>query len=120
VVGALTILLVCQLIGEVTARALGLPIPGPVIGLMLLFLGLVVRGGVPEPLAQTSSGLLSNLSLLFVPAGVGVTLYFPLLAMEWPAIIGAVVGSTVLTIAVTALVMSWLLRRRPDAPDRDA
>ena len=89
--------------------AFGLPVPGPVIGMVLLFLALVVKGSVPADLQTTGQGLLNHLSLLFVPAGVGVLLHAHLVAEEWPAITAALVGSTLLTIAVTALVMKWLM-----------
>ncbi len=115
---SLTLLLVCQLAGEVIARASGLPFPGPVIGMAILFTGLMVRGGVPEPLQQTAKSILEHLSLLFVPAGVGVMIYLPLVADEWLPIASAVVIGTLITIAVTAWIMSVMLRRKDEAPDR--
>ncbi len=117
--GALTVLLVCQLAGEVIARLANLPVPGPVIGLALLFIGLALRGEVPAPLQRTASGLLDHLSLLFVPAGVGVMLHFALVAREWPAITASLLGSTVLTVAVTGLLMTWLDRPPPAEPPPD-
>jgi holin-like protein len=117
--GAITLLLVCQLAGEAITMAAGLPVPGPVVGMALLFAGLLIRrrlwGGddapdIPEDLERTASGLLTHLSLLFVPAGVGVMLYLPLIAEEWLAISVALVASTLLTIALTALLMAWLVR----------
>ena len=115
----LTWLLVYQCIGEILVRWTGLPVPGPVIGMVLLFTTLVVKKSVPEPLQSTASGLLSHLSLLFVPAGVGVMLHFHRVANEWLPIAVALLVSTVLTLAVTALVMRRLLarddRRRADA-----
>jgi len=113
----LTLLLICQLAGELAVAALNLPVPGPAIGMALLFIGLVVRGGIPDDLARTADGILTNLSLLFVPAGVGVMLHAPLLGRDWLAISVALVGSTLLTIAVTALVMRWL--QRWSAPHED-
>ena len=124
--GAITLLLVCQLAGEILTMATGLPLPGPVVGMALLFAGLLVRrriadGGdeveIPEDLERTATGLLSHLSLLFVPAGVGVMLYLPLIAEEWLPITVSLVASTLLTIAFTALVMSWLVRRTGDKDD---
>ncbi|HYG87891.1 MAG TPA: CidA/LrgA family protein [Azospirillum sp.] len=109
--GSITILLVCQLVGEVTARVLTLPVPGPVLGMLLLFLGLLVRGGVPRSMTDTAGGLLRNLSLLFVPAGVGVVAHLSRLADEALPIAAALIGSTLLSIAVTAWVMAALLRR---------
>lgn len=108
--GALTVLLVYQLIGEVLVQLLALPVPGPVVGMLLLFLSLVMRGAAPEWLRVTANGLLSHLSLLFVPAGVGVMLHFERLGAEWLPIVVSLVASTVLTIGVTALVMRVLQR----------
>ena len=109
--GAITLLLVYQLAGEVVALVLRLPVPGPVIGLALLFATLVVRGSAPESLRTTAGGLLQHLSLLFVPAGVGVMAHFGRLRDEWLPITVALVASTALAIAVTALVMQALSRR---------
>ena len=106
--GAFTVLLVYQLVGEVIVLATGLPVPGPVIGMLLLFLTLLARGSVPTWLRDTCQGLLSHLSLLFVPAGVGVMLHFKRLGAEWLPIVVALVASTVITIGVTALVMKAL------------
>ncbi|MBM3582620.1 MAG: CidA/LrgA family protein [Alphaproteobacteria bacterium] len=117
----ITLLLLCQLAGEVIVLATGLPVPGPVVGMAVLFFGLIARGAIPADLRATASGLLRHLSLLFVPAGVGVVLHLSLLADEWLAISVALVGSTVLTIAVTALVMVGLARLRgPAGPGSDA
>jgi holin-like protein len=109
---SITVLLLCQLAGEVIARLTHLPVPGPVIGMLLLFVGLVIRRGVPEQLEKTGTTLLSHLSLLFIPAGVGVMVHLKLIAGEWLPITAALVGSTALTIAVTGLAMQWLSGRR--------
>jgi holin-like protein len=118
VLGALTLLLVYQLVGEVLVLLLKLPVPGPVLGMLLLFLTLVARRGVPEELRTASNGILQHLSLLFVPAGVGIMVHVGRLKAEWLPILVALVVSTLLTIAVTALVMEALLRVRGkrDAP----
>ncbi|MCB1491528.1 MAG: CidA/LrgA family protein [Rhodobiaceae bacterium] len=113
----LTFIFACQLAGELTTRALSIPVPGPVLGMVLLFLFLLWRGAVPDTLAATADGLLRHLSLLFVPAGVGVMLHARLLGEDWLAIGVALVVSTVLTIAVTAMMMAWLTRN--DAGDRE-
>ncbi len=107
----ITVLIVCQLAGEVLAALTHLPIPGPVCGMALLFAALVWNGRVPDDLGKTADGLLSNLSLLFVPAGTGVMLHFKLLAGDWLPLGVALIVSTLLTIAVTALLMARLSRR---------
>jgi len=84
--------------------------------MLLLFAGLLARRGVPRPLTEVAGGLLRNLSLLFVPAGVGVVAHLGRLSDEALPIAAALVGSTVLSIAVTAWVMAALLRRGGKEP----
>ncbi len=107
--GFITLLLVCQLAGEAIRLALDLPVPGPVIGMALLFGGLAVKGAVPDGLSAASSGLLQHLALLFVPAGVGVITHIGLLQAEWKPVAAALVGSTLAAIIVTAFVLRWLM-----------
>lgn len=118
----LATLLVFQAIGEVLSYTLQLPVPGPVIGMALLVGWLRFKPGAYAQLREASLGLLRHLSLLFVPAGVGVMLHTGRLAAEWLPILVALVASTALTIAVTALVTErthrWLERRRGEAASR--
>ena len=109
---ALTILLVYQTIGEIAALWLGLPVPGPVIGMVMLFASLVARGSAPDNLRDTANGLLTHLSLLFVPAGVGLMIHIDRIRGEALPIVVSLVASTAATIAVTALVFAWLRKRR--------
>lgn len=111
----LTFLLIFQLVGEVLVQALALPLPGPVLGLMLLFLALLVRGEVPPSLREASGGILQHFSILFVPAGAGVLLHADRLGADWLPIAAALVASTLLSITVTALTLRLLMRRRPRA-----
>jgi holin-like protein len=112
----LTWLLVFQCLGEVLVRLLRLPVPGPVAGMLLLFVALRLRGRVPEGVGDAADGLLRHLSLLFVPAGVGVMLHFSRLADEGLAIAASLIVSTALAIAATAVVMRALIRRRETSP----
>ncbi|MGV1016975.1 MAG: CidA/LrgA family protein [Fluviibacter phosphoraccumulans] len=118
-IAALTWLLLYQLTGEILAHVLMLPIPGPVIGMALMFLTLVVRGygerPVPKALQQTASTLLQHLSLLFVPAGTGVMLYLQLIVDEWLPIGVALVISTLGAMAVTALILRTLTHAKAGA-----
>ncbi|MFC3123876.1 CidA/LrgA family protein [Pseudoroseomonas globiformis] len=120
-IGGLTILLLCQLAGEMLARLLHLPIPGPVIGMALLFAGLLLRDRLrpgstrPDPgmpgLGQVADGLLSHLGLMFIPAGVAVVVYGPHLAREWAPMSLAIVIGTLGTIALTGRIAQALMRR---------
>ena len=114
-IGALAILLGLQLVGEVAVRWSGAPLPGPVVGMVLLFLALRWRQALPDALRTTAETLLSHLSLLFIPAGVGIMQYGALLARDWLAVVAALVLSTLITVTVTALVMKVVIRRRPGA-----
>jgi holin-like protein len=107
---ALGILLFCQLLGELLVRLLSLPAPGPVAGMVLLLIAFVARGGVPDDLRLVSRNLLLNLSLLFVPAGVGIMVHTDRVGQEWPVLAGALFIATALTVIVTALVFRWTLR----------
>ncbi|MCB1723888.1 MAG: CidA/LrgA family protein [Gammaproteobacteria bacterium] len=106
----LTVLLVFQLIGEVAVHELGVPIPGPVLGMLLLLVTLVVRRGAPGCLDATATGLLAHLSLLFVPAGVGIMIHTTRAGKEGLAIMLTLLLSTVLTMAVTAWTMLAMKR----------
>lgn len=106
----LLILLVCQLLGEWLVLALALPVPGPVMGMVLMLVALIVMRRVPDMIRTPSEGLLRHLALLFVPAGVGLTVHAELIAKEWLVILVALVLSTVVTIIVTALVLKRLTR----------
>jgi holin-like protein len=108
-VRGMTVLLVCQLAGEVTARALNLPAPGPVLGMLLLF-GMLLWRGAPDWLDQVGQGLLRFLPLFFVPAGVGIMNHVQLMRAEWLAIAVTLLVSTVITMIVTAGALLLLLR----------
>jgi len=108
VLHALTVLLLFQLAGEALTQLFSLPIPGPVLGMGLLFVALFFPKWVPEALRQTTHDFLQHLSLLFVPAGVGVLQHFHRVTQEWLPIMLALVVSAVLTVAVTALTIRAL------------
>lgn len=111
---ALTLIFSCQLLGESLVRLLSLPLPGPVLGMLFLFLGLLLRGEIPDALGRSADTLLAHLPLLFVPAGVGVMVHWELLRASWPALLAALLIGTMVTLVVTAVTMTavqWLLRR---------
>ena len=112
---ALAALLVCQLVGEALVRALAAPVPGPVVGpvvgMALLLIVLVLRPALLGALKPTAQTLLQHLSLLFVPAGVGVMLHLQRLGDEALAIGVALVLSTWIGLASAALTMAWLMKR---------
>jgi holin-like protein len=127
-IASLSLILLCQLIGEVIVRGLGLPMPGPVIGLLFLLILLLardrfgllakgpLRGGGVE---SASRALLANLSLLFIPAGVGVVQKLDLLAEHGIAVIVVLAISVVVTLLATVatfVLASRLMTRGEGAP----
>lgn len=111
-INALATLLGFQLLGTALAFVLHVPVPGPVLGMALLLAWLMASDRSAQALRPTALGLLQHLSLLFVPAGVGVMLHLTRIAHEWLAISVALLASTALAIVVTALVIEhsrrWL------------
>jgi holin-like protein len=127
-IASLSLILLCQLVGEIIVRGIGVPVPGPVIGAVLLLLlllardrfAILARGPLQEGgVENTSRGLLANLSLLFVPAGVGVVQKLDLLAEHGIAIMLILAVSVVVTLLATVVtfrVASRLLTRGQDTP----
>jgi putative effector of murein hydrolase LrgA (UPF0299 family) len=106
----IAIILAAQLLGEILARLLTLPIPGPVIGMALLLAGVMAIKPLAERILPTSQGILAHLSLLFVPAGVGVISHADALGASGLALMAALVGSTLLALIAGALTFVALAR----------
>ena len=118
-IASLSLILLCQLAGEIVVRGLALPVPGPVLGLVLLLALLLVRDRFrllaigplrDQGVEQASKGLLAHLSLLFVPAGVGVVQKLDLISEYGFAVIAILAVSVVITLLVT--VGTFLLASR--------
>ena len=107
---ALTLILLCQLAGEAVARALGLPVPGPVLGMALLWALMSASAPLAATVRPVGEGILRHLSLLFVPAGVGVIGHLDRLGSQALALGLAIVVSTVLAIAAGALAFTLVAR----------
>lgn len=107
---ALLILLTCQLAGEAASRGLALPFPGPVLGMVLLVAALSLIPKLAELMRPVTSGILGHMSLLFVPAGVGVVGHFDALGGQGVALLAALVLSTIAAIAVGALTFAGIAR----------
>ncbi|MCD8504459.1 MAG: CidA/LrgA family protein [Burkholderiaceae bacterium] len=112
-----TLLLLYQVLGEAIARLFALDLPGPVLGLMLLWPSLWVNW-IREQVAAVAGFLLSNLSLLFIPVGVGVILHLELLSTIWWQIALALFASTILGLITTVLLLRVLIKE--PFPDSDA
>jgi putative effector of murein hydrolase LrgA (UPF0299 family) len=127
-IASLSLILLCQLAGEVIVRGTALPMPGPVVGLVLL-LGLLLtrdrfsvlaRGPLQrDGVESAAKGLLAHLSLLFVPAGVGVVQKLDLIAEHGVAVAAILALSVIVTLLVTVatfLLASRLVARWRGAP----
>ncbi|MEI7431680.1 MAG: CidA/LrgA family protein [Betaproteobacteria bacterium] len=112
-INTLSLFLIYQLAGELLVRALGFPIPGPVVGMALLFVTLLAKGHAGEELKTNTASLLQHLSLLFVPAAAGIMLHLQRVANEWLPLSVALVVSTFAGMAVTALVLKAMTRNHP-------
>lgn len=101
-------LLAFQMAGEAIVFMLSLPIPGAVVGMALLFFYLVFRGREDAGLDTFTASFLPHLSLLFIPAAVGIVAHLDRIAEEWLAIAVALVVSTVASVVATAAAVKWL------------
>lgn len=112
----LTILIFLQFLGEIIAGVTRVPIPGPVIGLAFLAAYALWRGAMPGAVEIAGDSILRHLSLLFVPAGVGLIAYGDRIMAEGTRILIVLVASTAITMAVTALVFNAMLPKGEDRP----
>ena len=112
------IILLYQLIGELFQKFFGLSIPGPVIGLVLLLITLLLiqkrERAVPikEDLYNSAEILLNYLPLLFIPVGVGVVMHLSLLEDNLASVVLVIILGTLLTLALTGFVMEKILRKK--------
>jgi putative effector of murein hydrolase LrgA (UPF0299 family) len=104
-IAGLVEILLFQGMGELVSHFLVTLIPGPVIGLILLLAWFHLRKAVPEPVDLVASALVKHLGLLFIPAAVGVVIYWPQIRSDAVAVGVALVASVVMTIAVTAVAL---------------
>jgi putative effector of murein hydrolase LrgA (UPF0299 family) len=111
---AFAVLLVFQCLGEGLVFLFGWPVPGPVTGMLLLLAALVAFPRLQQVVEAGANELLRHLSLLFVPAGVGIVVAAASGSGHWVAIVAAVVVSTLATMAVTALVLKALMKEGGD------
>ena len=114
---SIALLFALQVLGDMLHRTLGLPVPGPVIGIGLLLLGLCAAAGVTKaaPKLPAADALLSYLSLFFVPLGVDVVMHLGRLGHIWPGLLLTLLASSILTLAVAGRVTQMLLSRERGA-----
>lgn len=111
-INGLIIILLCQFAGELIAHGLGLPIPGTIIGMLLLLLGLMLSHTCRQQTEPAVNALIRHLTLLFFPIGAGLILEWPTFSQYGNAIIVALVVGTLATIVMVSLLFNRLLNRR--------
>lgn len=112
-INGLLVLLVFQCLGEAIKAYFDIVLPGPVIGMFLLFFSLCLYRGVPAAVATSSQTLIPLLALIFLPAATGLFFLGPQFNDQWLAIIAAVTLGSALSLIFNALLMKWLSRRVP-------
>jgi holin-like protein len=110
-------LVLCQLLGTVINVLLLPMLPGPIIGMLLLFVFLMLRGEVGESLNVASSSLLKYLPLILVPPAVGVMAYASDIAADFWAVVGALVLSLLVSLAFAGWLMQKLIERQQRRED---
>ena len=111
-INGLLVLLVCQCAGEAIKAYFGLSLPGPVLGMFILFAGLLLLQDIPDAVAKTSRTLIPLLGLMFLPAAAGLFFLGSKYADQWPAIIAAVVIGSLLSLMFNGLLMTFLARKK--------
>ena len=108
---AIAALLFCQLVGEALVRFFGIPLPGPLAGMLVMLLALCVYGRLPDELRTTSNGLLGHLILWLIPTVAGVMTQYDALSRDWLPFMAACVGATAITLVVSAATFRFMLAR---------
>jgi holin-like protein len=114
----LIVLLMYLLLGEFITHLLSWPVPGSVVGMLLLFFTLVIRGGIRADLKASSVGILPYLPLFIVPASVGIVNFMGLLEQEGLALLTAIIVSLLVGIPICGLLAQWLVKRQLQAGSR--
>lgn len=106
----IALLLAFQLAGSAVTALIGLPVPGPVMGMVFFLFALMVKDNLLQKTLPVVNVLLAHFALLFVPAGVGIMQHGARLAAEWLPITASIVISSVLAMAAAALTIRWVMK----------
>lgn len=110
-IDGLLLLLLFQFLGEMLVHFTGIPLPGPVVGMVLLLIALMFRASALQRVAPVANLLISNLVLLFFPIGVGIILEWDRYAAHGTALMVSVVLGTAIALVLVASLAKWLLRK---------
>lgn len=103
----LTLLAFLQLLGSAINVLLLPMLPGQIIGTLLLFVWLLLRGDVSQPLNEAATALLRYLPLLLIPTAVSALLYLETMNGQLLAVSAAMV----LSLMVSMLFTGWLMQK---------
>ncbi|MEH6626935.1 MAG: CidA/LrgA family protein [Motiliproteus sp.] len=109
---ALAQIMVFWALGESLHYLTDIPISGSVIGMLLLFVFLMIRAGVSIELERTSQTLISQLTLLLLPGGVGLFFLGERMHGQWLPLLSAILIGSLLSIVISLLLMNWLIKRK--------
>ncbi|MCC1495858.1 CidA/LrgA family protein [Alcanivorax sp. 1008] len=109
----LLILLAFQFAGDLLVRTLGLPLPGPVLGMVLLLIALTTRAAVLQRVAPAANLLIGNLTLLFFPIGIGIVLEWERYSKHGLALLVSIVAGTIIALVLVTALLKLLLRSQP-------
>lgn len=98
-------------LGEIISKVGHLPVPGSVIGMLLLFAALYFKLVKVDDVESVGTFLLDNLSIFFLPAGVGIMVYFPVIKDHWLSLLIVLVSTTILTLGIVGKVVQGVKRK---------
>lgn len=110
--GQLSWIFFFSLLGEGISTLLAVPIPGSVVGMVLLFFALHFKLLEMKKVEEAGNWLVHNMAILFVPAGVGLMVNFDIFATIWWQLLIIVLFSTVVMIVVVGQAVQWLKKRK--------
>lgn len=108
---AFAALAACQIAGNLISHYLHLPIPGTVIGLLIMLAALALLRRVPSALRAVADFLLKHLNLFYIPAAIGIMAHVALVRQDFLPILAALFGSTFLSLIIGVLVFQWVQRK---------
>lgn len=108
----LLLILIINFIGEALSHFLQIPVPGSIIGMVLLLILLIVGIVKPEHIKETADFLLNNMGFFFIPAGVGILVAYPFLKGFYVEATSVILVSTLIVLIITSLVTQYLVIRK--------
>ena len=95
-------------IGNVISNVFRLPVPGSILGMILLFLALQFKILEFRHVDEAGSFLINNMTILFLPAGVGIMAKWNLISHFWAQILLIVVGALIINMLILGKLVEWI------------